>query len=250
MREKQVSEKRVDIDVIKQLLVTIGLSHSNSSRCAEILVVDHKVDSEVKFHRRVRNDIAGYSAILQLDDDDVELLEEYFQSLKRSQSPPPPFPPSSPAVSSLSSYQFNDSPSCLIELEQHQTGRFSSRGGILMGAYTLGQRRTEVVVKCHDKERDLEREVTILTKLSHGNDSRYWILYYYFHSIPPVENTYLVLERHGKALDEYLREITLSKNNKRSLVKELCHAVCALHEKGICFLRPYHRPPHPHRLAR
>ena len=187
--------------------------------------MDHKVNSEKKFRRKVSNDIAGYCAILQLDNDDVELLEEYFQS------PPPPLPLSSPAASSLSSYQFNASPSCLIELEKHQTGRVSSRGGILMGAYTQGLRRTEVVIKCHDKERDLEREVMILHKL--GSDSRYWILYYYFHDTPPIENTYLVLERHGKALDEYLRDTMLDKSMKRSMVKELCHAVCALHDKGM-----------------
>ena len=99
-----------------------------------------------------------------------------------------------------------------------------------MGTYTQGLQKTEVVIKCHDKERDLEREVTILHKLARSD---YWIIYYYFHNTPPVENTYLVLERHGRALDEYLRDITLSKSMKRSMVKELCHAVCALHDKGM-----------------
>ena len=101
-REKQVSEKRADIDAIKQLLETIGLSPSGSSRCAEILVVDQKVDSVVKFQRKVGSDIAGYSATLQLDTDDVELLEEYFKQHMNVSTPPPP-PLSSPGTAANSS---------------------------------------------------------------------------------------------------------------------------------------------------
>ena len=102
-REKQVSEKRVDIDAIKQLLETIGLSPSGSSRCAEILVVDQKVDSVVKFQRKVGSDIAGYSATLQLDTDGVELLEEYFNQHTNVSSPPPLSSPGTTANSSVAS---------------------------------------------------------------------------------------------------------------------------------------------------
>ena len=100
-REKQVSEKRADIDAIKQLLETIGLSPSGSSRYAEILVVDQKVDSVVKFRRKVGSDIAGYSATLQLDTDDAELLEEYFKRHMNVSTPPPQL--SSPGTAANSS---------------------------------------------------------------------------------------------------------------------------------------------------
>ena len=102
-REKQVSEKRADIDAIKQLLETIGLSPSGSSRCAEILVVDQKVDSVVKFQRKVGSDIAGYSATLRLDTDDVELLEEYFKRQMSVSTPPPLSSPGTTANSSVAS---------------------------------------------------------------------------------------------------------------------------------------------------
>jgi len=135
---------------------------------------------------------------------------------------------------SLSKYQWNNSPSCLIDLDS-RGGRLSSRGGIHRGSYHQGLRQFDVVVKCYHHERDLAREVSILDKLArlgHG-DSTHWIIYYYFHSACRLEETYLVLERHGTSLDQYLQEIPLSKDNKRSILKRLCHAVCALHEKGL-----------------
>ena len=99
-----------------------------------------------------------------------------------------------------------------------------------MGSYTHKLRKNEVVIKLHDRERDLAREVSILKKL--GNNE-HWIMYEYYHEVVPVEDRYLVLERHGVSLDSYLREIALSKDNKRSIVKELCHAVHALHQRGM-----------------
>jgi len=97
LRKKQVSEKRDDIDAIMQLLVmTIGISRTNAASYAETLVLDHKVDSEVKFKRKVGSDIAGYGAILQLDADDVELLEEYFNHMNIV---PPPQSPSTGILS-------------------------------------------------------------------------------------------------------------------------------------------------------
>ena len=101
LREKQVAEKQPDIDAIKQLLVTIGISLTDAGRHAESLVLDHKVNSVTKFQRKVGSDIAGYSATLQLDTDDVELLEEYFNQHTNVSTPPPPPPP--PRLSSPSS---------------------------------------------------------------------------------------------------------------------------------------------------
>ncbi len=66
-----------------------------------MLVLDHKVDSEKKFHRKVRSDIAGYSAVLQLDADDVELLEEYFQHMNASSSPSPAITSGGASIASI-----------------------------------------------------------------------------------------------------------------------------------------------------
>ena len=99
-----MAERQPDIDAIKQLLVTIGISLTDAGRHAESLVLDHKVNSPTKFNRKVGSDIAGYSATLQLDADDVELLEEYFnQHMKVSTPPPPPPRLSSPSTTANSS---------------------------------------------------------------------------------------------------------------------------------------------------
>ena len=99
-----VAESQPDIDAIKQLLVTIGISHADASRHAKSLVLDHKVNSMLKFQRKVGSDVAGYSALLQLDTDDVELLEEYFKQ-HANVSTPSAMPPrlSTPATTGGSS---------------------------------------------------------------------------------------------------------------------------------------------------
>ena len=73
-----VNDNREDIDDIKSLLSRIGFSEGKSQKYAEVLVLTHKIDSVTKFQRKVGSDIAGYSATLQLDTADVELLEEYW----------------------------------------------------------------------------------------------------------------------------------------------------------------------------
>ena len=134
--------------------------------------------------------------------------------------------------SSASVYQWNPSPMCIIENVAPMTDRITSRGGILIGTYTHKQKVNEVVIKCYNKDRDLQREVTILTKL--GNNPS-WIMYEHFYDCSPIENSYLVLERCGVNLDIYLRhmDITLNKESKRIIVKEVCHAVHSLHGKGV-----------------
>ena len=98
-----VNENREDIDDIKSLLSQIGLSKGKSQKYAEALVLTHKVDSVTKFQRKVGSDIAGYSATLQLDTDDVELLEEYFKQPMNVSTPPPLSSPSTTANSSSAS---------------------------------------------------------------------------------------------------------------------------------------------------
>ncbi len=102
-RGRQVAEKQLDIDAIKQLLVTIGIPLTDAGRHAESLVIDHKVNSVMKFQRKVGSDVAGYSAILQLDTDDVELLEEYFKQHANVSTPPALPPLSSPVTTGGSS---------------------------------------------------------------------------------------------------------------------------------------------------
>ena len=84
-----VNDNREDIDDIKSLLSQIGFSRGESQKYAEVLVIKHKVNSVTKFQRRVGSDIAGYSATLQLDTDDVELLEEYFKRHMNVSTPAP-----------------------------------------------------------------------------------------------------------------------------------------------------------------
>ena len=102
---RSVNDNREDIDDIKSLLSGIGLSKGKSQKYAEVLVLKHKVDSVMKFQRKVGSDIAGYSATLQLDTDDVELLEEYFKQHMSVSTPLPPPPPrlSSPGTTAYSS---------------------------------------------------------------------------------------------------------------------------------------------------
>ena len=133
---------------------------------------------------------------------------------------------------SASMYQWNPSPMCVIENVAPITDRITSRGGILTGTYTHKQKKIEVVIKCYTKDRDLKREVLILTKLG---DHPSWIMFEYLHDCIPIENSYLVLEKYGVNLDIYLRhlDINLSKVNKRIVVKEICHAIHGLHGKGV-----------------
>jgi hypothetical protein len=90
-----------DIDELKSLLSRIGFSKGESQKYAEVLVLKHKVNTVSKFQRKVGSDIAGYSATLQLDSDDVELLEEYFKQHMNVSSPPPQL--SSPGTTANSS---------------------------------------------------------------------------------------------------------------------------------------------------
>ena len=96
-----VNENREDIDDIKSLLSRIGFSKGKSQKYAEVLVLKHKVDSVTKFQRKVGSDIAGYSATLQLDTDDAELLEEYFKQHMNVSTPPPLSSPGRTANSSV-----------------------------------------------------------------------------------------------------------------------------------------------------
>ena len=80
-RQELIDEKREDINLIKQALITGGISLSDAGKHAATLVLDHKINTVKKFQRKVGGDLATFSAILSLDDDDVESLEEYFQSL-------------------------------------------------------------------------------------------------------------------------------------------------------------------------
>ena len=99
-----VNDNREDIDDMKSLLSRIGFSKGESQKYAELLVLKHKVNSETKFQRKVGSDIAGYSAILQLRTDDVELLKEYFKRHMNVSTPLPPPPPlSSPGTTANSS---------------------------------------------------------------------------------------------------------------------------------------------------
>ena len=98
-----VNDNREDIDDIKSLLSGIGLSKGKSQKYAEVLVLKHKVDSVTKFQRKVGSDIAGYSATLQLDTDDAELLEEYFKRHMNVSTAPPLSSPGTTANSSVAS---------------------------------------------------------------------------------------------------------------------------------------------------
>ena len=98
-----VNDNREDIDDIKSLLSRIGFSKGESQKYAEVLVLKHKVNSETKFQRKVGSDIAGYSATLQLDTDDAELLEEYFKRHMNVSTAPPLSSPGTTANSSVAS---------------------------------------------------------------------------------------------------------------------------------------------------
>ena len=76
LRQKQIVEKQKDIILIDTLLCSIGFAPSDAAKLAETLVLDHKIGSTLKFQKKIGSDVAGYSAILQLDNDDTELLDE------------------------------------------------------------------------------------------------------------------------------------------------------------------------------
>ena len=98
-----------------------------------------------------------------------------------------------------------------------------------MGTYIHKMTDNPVVIKLHDKERDLAREVSILKKLGRGE---HWIMYEYYHDKSPLEETYLVLERYGESLDSFLRKVSMNNEHKRAVMGELCRAIHALHQKG------------------
>ena len=84
LRQMQVIERQKDIRLVDALLCSIGFAPSDAGKLAETLVLDHKIGSTIKFQKKVGGDLAGYCSRLQLDTDDAELLDEYFQSIKVS----------------------------------------------------------------------------------------------------------------------------------------------------------------------
>jgi len=90
LRERLVVENQEYIEDIQQLLVTVGFTDLDAAEHAQTLVLDHKIDSEKKFHRRVGGDVAAYGEMLQLDVNGVDLMTKYFTSLTVTTPPPPP----------------------------------------------------------------------------------------------------------------------------------------------------------------
>ena len=82
LKKQQLFEKREDLELMKQVLVTkVGFPPSEAVKLAETLVMEHKVGSEKLFQLKVGRDKTGYIAKLQLDVDGVLLLEEYFRNI-------------------------------------------------------------------------------------------------------------------------------------------------------------------------
>ena len=71
------------------MLCTIGFGRGQARKYAQVLVLDHQLDSAIKFNLVVRNEIARYSAILQLDTVSTHLLEDHFNRMSLSTSVPP-----------------------------------------------------------------------------------------------------------------------------------------------------------------
>ncbi len=106
LREKLVVENLEYIEDMQQLLVTVGFTDLDAMEHAQTLVLDHKIDSEKKFLRRVGGDVAGYSEMLQLDVNGVDLMTKYFTSLTVTTPPPPP--PSASASHGGNSISWNE----------------------------------------------------------------------------------------------------------------------------------------------
>ena len=98
-----IDASREDIDDMKSLLSRIGFSRGESLKYARVLVLKHKVNTVSKFQRKVGSDIAGYSATLRLDTDDVELLEKYFKQHMNVSTPSQLSSPGTAANSSAAS---------------------------------------------------------------------------------------------------------------------------------------------------
>ncbi len=87
-RQKLFSQKREDVDLVKQLLQSeVGFSPSNASKYAELLVIDHKIGSVKVFHRKVGARVSYYSSKLNLDEEGVDLLDKYFQRMNLNSTP-------------------------------------------------------------------------------------------------------------------------------------------------------------------
>ena len=80
-RAKVLASHKEDVDDVKELMMKIGFGKSLSKQYAESLVIDCNIQSEKLFQRKVAADRAFYHTKLQLDEDGIDLLDEYFQSL-------------------------------------------------------------------------------------------------------------------------------------------------------------------------
>ena len=113
------------------------------------------------------------------------------------------------------------------------TELYSNKNNVISsGIIQLGQSSREVIIKSSNSSsgdsNNLVKEVEILNKLE---KSSFWTEYLHFHDVGPT--VYVVLEKFGINLSDYLKNNLVEKTYRRILFKQLCYCVKALHDRGV-----------------
>ncbi len=243
-RKRLVNENTEDIQDIRNLLIKIGFSKGESKKCAELLVLDHQINSEMKFLLKIAADSAYYYSKLQLPADSIKLVEHYLKS-QESLDVTPRIPNERPVNpdrrGSISASNSSDN------IAQYK--EFTFKGGIVMDAIpfmpskndknnpsldgiwsgTIHMLDVDVIVKEAIRKRDIANEAAILKQLQACKDSSTGCIKMYGvdHQLPP---SFIVIERFGinlrvKLLNNPRMDIKL----RRIILENMLKAIADLH---------------------
>ena len=251
-RKRLVNENIEEIRDIKNLLIKIGFSKGESKKCSEVLVLDHQINSEMKFLLKIATDSAYYYSELQLPADSIKLVERYL----KLQAPidvitrnPTERSATADRYGSINATGSSDN------IAQHKvtTKEFTFKGGVVMDAVpfvsskgdinnpsldgiwsgTINMLDVDVLVKEAIRKRDIGNEAAILKHLQAYKDVSTGCIKMYGvdHQLPP---SFMVIERFGinlrvKLLNNPRMDIKL----RRIIFENMMKAIADLHGLSV-----------------
>ncbi len=231
MRRKLVAEYQEDIIPMKAMLHDdVGLSPSVAGRIAETLVLDHQISSVKIFQRKVGPDVAGYCALLQLDDIGTQLVKEYFMHMKASQAVPRHTLSHSGKEFVILGGVVTDSIPFVSTQSEKSNPLYD---GIWSGTLNNLGKDLAVIVKENARTRSIYHEALIFRHLQSHKDTITGCIHMYGLDLqePP---SFIVFERFGINLHT---KLALQKNmdigKKRLIMKNIVRAVADLHGLGV-----------------
>ena len=238
-RARLVSENIEDIQDVRSLLIKIGFAKGESKKYAEVLVLDHQINSEAKFQLRLGVDRSYYYSQLQLTADSIKLVERYLKTQAPADISLPI--PTEPVVkqerrdNSITSKEFTFKGGIVTDAVPFVPTKLDKNNPIFDGLWsgTISMLETEVVIKEAIRKRDITHEAAILKYLqSHKDVSTGCVRMYGVDSqLPP---SFIVIERFGinlrvKLLSNPRMDIKL----RRIILENMLKAVADLHGLGV-----------------